>query len=49
MDLILVLIFTFILISYFLILVLYKKSELQRIEITKLTREIAYLKDERKK
>ncbi len=33
-----------IFVSYFLIFILYRKDERQRIEITKLTREIAFLK-----
>ena len=37
-----------IFISYFLILTLYRKTEDQRIEITTLVREIAYLKAEKK-
>lgn len=48
MDLIIITAFILILIGYLLILILYRKSELQRMEITKLTREIAYLKDEKK-
>lgn len=38
-----------IFISYFIILVLYKKTEDQRVEITKLNRELAYLKNEKRK
>ena len=38
-----------IFIVYLFILKLYRKSEDQRVEITKLTREIAFLKDETKK
>jgi hypothetical protein len=34
---------------YFLIFLLYQKTEDQRIEITKLTREIGYLKHEKRK
>lgn len=37
-----------IFVSYLLILMLYRKTEKQRIEITKLVREISYLKNEKK-
>ena len=40
--------YTSILIAYFIIFMLYQKSETQRIEITKLTREIAFLKKDGK-
>lgn len=36
-------------VAYFIIFLLYKKSEEQRVEITKLVREIAYLKNAKKK
>ncbi|MFW6285673.1 MAG: DUF2304 family protein [Nanoarchaeota archaeon] len=42
------LIYTSIFISYLIIYFLYKKSENQREEITKLVREIAYLKNKKK-
>lgn len=38
-----------IFVAYFLIFILYTGKENQRQEITKLTREIAYLKNEKKK
>ena len=38
-----------IFVAYLIILMLYYKIEEQRIEITKLVREIAYLKNEKKK
>jgi len=37
-----------IFIAYFIIFILYQKSEEQRVEITKLVREIAYLKNGKK-
>jgi len=38
-----------IFVAYFLIFIFYTKTEEQRIEITKLAREIAYLKNDKKK
>jgi len=42
------LIYLSIFVSYFILFILYKKSEEQRIEITTLVREIAYLKEKKK-
>lgn len=41
--------YTSILFAYFIIFMLYQKSETQRVEITKLTREIALLRKNEKK
>ena len=41
--------YTSILVAYFIIFMLYQKSETQRVEITNLTREIAFLKNGKKK
>ena len=41
--------YTSILIAYFIIFMLYQKAENHRVEITRLTREIAFLKNKNKK
>lgn len=49
MDLIIIFLSVLIVLAYLFILMLYRKSEDQRVEVTKLVREIAYLKDDKKK